>query len=79
MKPRYELKGSGLRVHFAALKSALFESDNTEFSDNYDGAKKTTLNLFLLTSTNPGICYQQGNCISHLPKIRRQQDGLIEI
>lgn len=29
-KPRYELLGTGLRVHFAALKSALFDENETQ-------------------------------------------------
>lgn len=53
-KPRYELLGTGLRVHFAALKSALFnENETQEQGGNRLGENRMTIIRCLIQ--NPSI------------------------
>lgn len=70
-KPRYELLGTGLRVHFAALKSALFdetqekEQGENRLGENYgETTQKTTQKTIQKTTQKILECIKQDSFIS---------------
>lgn len=64
-KPRYELLGTGLRVHFTALKSALFEEDENRLGENIvETTQKTSPKTSPKTSQKILMLIREDNTIS---------------